>query len=366
MIIVKEIKDIFCNLDKELKDFNSINFEKNKENNLTFISASRLKGLMKNYIEKEDFKMNYIIKSEKTKVNVKDLKIEYLEKRAFDKNTGEEIYIREIEIENDINLYDIYKKEKGLLTSFEIKNIRNKYDLSQKDFSLLLGFGEITIHRYENGSIQTEANNYIIKQSENPENMQEIVINNSSKIEKETYNKLFEKIQELIQLKEHKIVILKKEDIEELNFKTEDVLNVSKKIIEEYNNQLDKISTELTKITQITLQKMLYYVQGLSLVIFNKKAFNENIFAWDYGPVVREAYDTYKIYGKNEIIISEKINLSKGLEKIINLVIEFYGKFSPAKLINLTHEENPWKNTIKNEVINEEDIKLYFKKVYFN
>lgn len=69
---------------------------------------------------------------------------------AIDPITNEEIYIRELTIKNDIKLYDMYKKEKGLLQSSEIKNIREKYDLSQKDFSIILGLDETSIERYEN------------------------------------------------------------------------------------------------------------------------------------------------------------------------------------------------------------------------
>lgn len=51
----------------------------------------------------------------------------------------------------------------NLLTSSEIKDIRKKYDMSQKEFALAIGIDEITIHRLENGSIQTKSVDSIIK-----------------------------------------------------------------------------------------------------------------------------------------------------------------------------------------------------------
>jgi putative zinc finger/helix-turn-helix YgiT family protein len=55
--------------------------------------------------------------------------------------------------------YREYRKRKGLLQPEEISQIRIKYGLSQKEFSKFLGFGQITIHRYETGAIQDDAHN---------------------------------------------------------------------------------------------------------------------------------------------------------------------------------------------------------------
>ena len=87
------------------------------------------------------------IKVRKTKANVKGIVIEFDEYYMIDPVTGEEVFDRNIEIENDARLYDIYKKQMNLLTSSEIKNIRKKYDMNQKEFALSIGVGEITIHR---------------------------------------------------------------------------------------------------------------------------------------------------------------------------------------------------------------------------
>ena len=46
---------------------------------------------------------------------------------------------------------------KGFLQPEEIEKIRKQYGLSQKNFARLLGWGDITIHRYESGAIQDDA-----------------------------------------------------------------------------------------------------------------------------------------------------------------------------------------------------------------
>ena len=59
--------------------------------------------------------------------------------------------------------YREYRKRKGLLQPEEIRAIRNQYRLSQKSFSLSLGWGDITIHRYETGAIQNDAHNDVLR-----------------------------------------------------------------------------------------------------------------------------------------------------------------------------------------------------------
>lgn len=73
-------------------------------------------------------------------------------------------------------------KEKGLLQSHEIKRIRDKYDLNQKDFSKILGLSEITIHRYECGTIQTDANDAIIRFSADPQSMEILIDKNRNRV----------------------------------------------------------------------------------------------------------------------------------------------------------------------------------------
>lgn len=328
------------------------------------------------YPDLEGEKMNYIIKMENVKVTVKDLEINYDEKRAYDEKSGEEIFVREIEIENDIKLFDIYKKEKGLMTSYEIKELREIYGLNQKEFSKILGLGEVSINRFENGSIQTVSVNSTLSLARHPQVFKELLIKNSDVLSSEAYNKCYEKTEELLTIGKHKIANFEKHSIEALKFNPYSVIKISEKIINVYNKNVEeknkKYSNEwgviqsIPKITQLTLQKLLYYVQGLTSVIKEEPAFNEFILNWDYGPVVREIYDIYKDYGANEISEQQEIQLSPCLEEIIEIVVRDYGRFNPSALIELTHEETPWKSTKKNDVIEFDIIKDYFKKVYNN
>lgn len=54
-------------------------------------------------------------------------------------------------------------------------------------------------------------------------------------------------------------------------------------------------------ISNLKLQKVLYFIQAEFLVDINKPCFFEEIEAWDFGPVVPTVYRKYKIYGSANI-----------------------------------------------------------------
>ena len=75
----------------------------------------------------------------------------------------EEIIDEDLDRDTLLLFYDAYRESEQLLTSEDIRNIRKKYKLSQASFSKLLGFGEKTITRYENGAIQDECHDNLIR-----------------------------------------------------------------------------------------------------------------------------------------------------------------------------------------------------------
>lgn len=312
------------------------------------------------------------VKTRRIEANVKGKIIEFDEYYMIDPATGEEVFDRNIEIENDARLYDIYKKQMNLLTSSEIKNIRKKYDMNQKEFALSIGVGEITIHRFENGSIQTESVDSIIRLSEDPDIMYNLLIKNQANLSDSDFSCFLKKISILKKLKHHKIADFNINDYVNLNFETELINNVTNQLIIEYNTQIDNVSKKYgiedncgaaEYITPLKLQKLLYYIQGMALRIYGKPAFTNNISAWQYGPVVEEVYQQYK--GRNPITTPKTdYEVSDGLKKIIELVVSSYGQIEAGSLIDLTHDEDPWIKSINSGTISIDLIKEYFNKVY--
>ena len=110
-------------------------------------------------------------------------------------------------------------------------------------------------------------------------------------------------------------------------------------------------------ISNLKLQKMLYYQQGFHLAYFGTPLFDEDIVAWQYGPVVPSVYKEYKSISTSE----EGISLSDDEEELFNNVYEEYNQFSAVALMKMTHEESPWKTTEINSVISRDKMAAFFK-----
>ncbi|HAJ33323.1 MAG TPA: hypothetical protein DCK79_08100 [Candidatus Atribacteria bacterium] len=124
-------------------------------------------------------------------------------------------------------------------------------------------------------------------------------------------------------------------------------------------------------ITNLKMQKLLYYAQAWYLVNFDKPLFEDQIFAWDFGPVVKNVYDKYKKYRYTPIILEE--NFERNIKKIDKedkkYLDEFYDQFinySAHDLVDLSHREAPWKKSYKTrtQIIGIDLMKDFYTKLY--
>lgn len=118
-------------------------------------------------------------------------------------------------------------------------------------------------------------------------------------------------------------------------------------------------------ISNMKLQKLLYYQQGFHLAYFGTPLFNEEIEAWMYGPVVPYIYEHFRPNDNRGIEYSGPvITLSSEEESLFNEVHRVYGKYSAIGLMEMTHNEMPWKSTpVKvGSVISKDKMKVFFKK----
>ncbi|MDI6696621.1 MAG: DUF4065 domain-containing protein [Anaerolineales bacterium] len=73
--------------------------------------------------------------------------------------------------------YREYRARKGMLQPEDIRDFRIKRGLTQKEFSELLGIGIATLNRYENGALQSEAHDRVIKLAMEPRNFLSLISN---------------------------------------------------------------------------------------------------------------------------------------------------------------------------------------------
>ncbi len=103
---------------------------------------------------------------------------------------GEELFREELDSTTLVNAYNKYRKNHKLLLPEEIKRIREQYGLSQRSFAKLLNWGDKTICRYENGSIQDKAHNSLLLFLREPENMRTYLTENEITLDERQKNKV--------------------------------------------------------------------------------------------------------------------------------------------------------------------------------
>ena len=135
-------------------------------------------------------------------------------------------------------------------------------------------------------------------------------------------------------------------------------------------------------ISNLKLQKLLYFIQAYFLRAKGEPCFSDAIEAWNFGPVVPKAYHEYKQFGcgnipliksfiqidENNVWDSKRVPyndrvIEKDDKKRVNAVVDLFAEYSATDLVELTHKQAPWIDAYEpymNNVITITAIKEYF------
>ena len=119
-------------------------------------------------------------------------------------------------------------------------------------------------------------------------------------------------------------------------------------------------------MTNLKLQKLVYYAQGFYLAKYGKHLFPERICAWEYGPVVPTLYHALKECGSNPVSLSDldsfpRERLDSDTKRLLSEINSVYGQFSALRLMQLTHREPPWRETPRGSIISHDSMRRFFR-----
>lgn len=255
----------------------------------------------------------------------------------------------------DSNMQSIdeqYRQAEGLISVDDIHKIMDIYNIGKAPLSIALGFGEITITRYLSGQMPSKEYSDIIKKAlSSPDYMIKLLHDNAEKMGETAYKKAIKAAEEIAGL-----------------------FGVSDKML----LTISYIFEQMKEVTPLALQKLLHFIQGIYMVLLEKPLYEEDCMAWVHGPVYEDVYDLFRDFKYNPIeddrfaIFKDRFEeLNEHEKKVINLVINTFGKYSGKVLEDITHEERPWKNARvgyeasepSREIISKDEIKNYFEYV---
>ncbi len=313
-----------------------------------------------------------IIKIEKATTIIKDTSVEYDELVYFCSTLGEDdedayFIPPKVMDENMLRARNAYRQIKGLLTSDEIVEFRKKFNLSQVELARLLGWGDVTVSRYESKAIQDSTyDNELRMMMESPIMMLKMLEKNQSVFESDRYTAIKDKISEFIT-----DALIKRENLtncyalysQPCTANGYTVLNINK-----LEQVINYFASKISDLKKVFLMKLLWYSDALSfkqnhiaitgLVYIHKPMGalpigHENIMDLSGIRVNEETPDDFD-YSVYHILPNDEADFSKLSEKEIEILDEVIDKFSSyngKKIADYMHEEYAYQHTVPNQII---------------
>lgn len=296
----------------------------------------------------------------------KGIEVNTFENVAICNECNEDLYVNEIENENNERIFKIYRKIANIITPQDIVNLRNKYDISQRELTAILGFGKMTINRYERGGLPSKSqSDYIRLLIDN-----EIEFVNRVKaayekneISEKTYKKIVSNdVEKAISKKEVQDNIRKYLNVE-LN-RDPDIYNGYRSLdLDKIENIISYIASKVKNLTITSLNKYLWYIDMLS---FNQRSVAITGLTYQnqkFGPtIINKRYDEISLLDDKyqredfetingnvtEIISKDNFDLNKisdSEKKIIDSVIKLLKNKKVTEISEMSHKEDGWRKT---------------------
>ena len=300
------------------------------------------------------------------------IEVNTFENVAICNECNQDLYVNKIEDENNERIYKIYREKANIIKAEDIVKLREKYDISQRELTAILGFGKMTINRYERGGLPTKSqSDYIKLLIENEdrfiEKVKEAYENNN--ITEKTYKKIVSEGQEENISKKRVQENIRRYLKEVLNRKP-DIYNGYKSLdLEKVENIISYIASKVKNLTITSLNKYLWYIDMLS---FNKRSVAITGLTYQnqkFGPtIVYKKYDELSLLGDKyqredietengnttKIISNENFNLDKindSEKEIIDTIIKLLKNKKVTDISKMSHREDGWKKTKRLEKI---------------
>lgn len=108
---------------------------------------------------------------------------------------------------------------------------------------------------------------------------------------------------------------------------------------------IDKCTREEVPISNLQLQKILYYVQKVYLQS-QGALFDDDFVAWQFGPVIEDVYYNYCSFGSMPIRRRYDTDISSNDKVLMDPIIEKKRELDPWEMVSETHKKNgAWDTT---------------------
>ena len=281
---------------------------------------------------------------------------------------GEELFCEELDNATLVNAYNNYRRKHKLLLPEEIMKIREQYGLSQRSFSKLLNWGDKTICRYENGSIQDKAHNSLLFFLREPKNMRTYLTENEIMLDSKQKTRLLKTVDMLDQSADchsdnhlFKLFFSSEPSVDN-GFKAFDYEKFCAMVLHIAHRQKDLLKTKLLKL--LNYADMIFYKEnGISMS-------GAKYVHLPYGPVpdnfdllfgtmtanhlvyIEVVYDNG--YERHQVIPECDVPdgvLSESEIAVLDRICDKFSGFGSVDISNYSHKESGYQATRPGEII---------------
>jgi len=261
--------------------------------------------------------------------------------------------------------YREYRRSHDMLQPEEIRDWRKGYGLTQKDLSSLLGWGGATLSRYENGALQVDAHEKILRLIQEPSNLHKLILEAPGVLSEEKQNRLISELQAA----EDEVYSFELLFEERFGRYDADIYSGFKKFsLGKLFNTILFFCDEGQLITK--LNKLLFYADFKHFKEYTVSITGTHYVHLPHGPVP-DKYNFYyadlvnerrlevqemligNYYAENYVTqISPDLSIFDDSElKTLIFIKEYFNDFNSTDIRNFSHEEQPYVETNDSETI---------------
>lgn len=268
---------------------------------------------------------------------------------------------------------DAHREKRGLLSSAEIRRIREQWSLSQVAFATLLGMSPATINRYEQGSLQQEKEDELLRACNSAEFMRDLLrrrghlLSERQRVAAEA--KLGHKAGTGVSYWETgfyesmPVEVSKRSGFRQFDF-------------DRYAAVVAWLCKNVQLVTQTKLYKLLFYADFICFRASSRSLTGAVYRRMPYGPVPVGFSGLRAQLEADDVVVVSEMAFQNGNTgevfrpgaraedslsaltdddmRVLKFVRDALGAMSPSDISDKSHEESAWKDTLPKDVISYE------------
>jgi putative zinc finger/helix-turn-helix YgiT family protein len=265
--------------------------------------------------------------------------------------------------------YREYRQRHVMLQPEKIRELREQYGLTQQEMSNLLGWGGATLSRYENGALQDEAHETILRLIQEPHNLLELIEQKPGALEEKKKERATACLKEIAHIWEKSFITI----YENLfgSYKADKYSGYKTLDISKLLNSMIFFCKD-ANVPKTKLNKLIFYADFKHFKDYTISITGVKFAHLPYGP----APDNYQLYvaalhDEEKSVSIEELQFPNGYTgeylraikepvlsifsttelKVLAMVKEYFAESTAKQISDLSHQEKGYQDTRDGELI---------------